>query len=85
MDKRLRHNNNTFICLDDITLKAESPNPVIYNPNRIKGEYARRLLHDLILQNVRYDLSNDQLVELTNFDANHLDEFVVKLRSFISQ
>lgn len=72
------------MCLDDITLKAESPNPVIYNPNHIKDEYARRLLHDIILNNVHYDLSKEQLDELLTYDATHLDEFVLKLRKIIS-
>jgi hypothetical protein len=72
------------VCLDDVTLKAESPNPVIYNPKHIKDEYARRLLHDIIKNNAQYDLSSKQLDELLQYDEYHLDEFVLKLRKMIS-
>lgn len=72
------------MCLDDITLKAEPLNPVIYNPNHVKDEYARRLLHDIVKNNLHYDLSSDQLDHLLSYDVNHLNEFVLELRKIVS-
>ena len=82
MNKRLRH-NNSFVCLDDITLVAEPLNPVIYNPLHVQGDSARRMLHDSVLNGTHRDLTDEQLDDLLQHDVNHLDEFVLKLRKII--
>ena len=59
-------------------------NPVIYNPNVVCGDDAKTTLHDAIKEYVGYELSSNQLNELTSYDSNHLDEFVISLRKMIN-
>lgn len=71
-----------FVCLDDITCNPCGLNPVIYNP-LLSKERNEQILHDTIKTYLWFDLSDEQLDELTTYDRCRLDQFIEHLRRII--
>lgn len=75
--------DQTFVCLDDLTLSYEPMNYVIYNPNKDDKLTRITLLFDKIKDRFGVELTSKQLTELTRYESHQLEEFVTKLRGII--
>lgn len=76
--------NNPFVCLDEITGHPEPINPVIYNPNKDSIAFRTELLYRTIKNNLNVELTSEQLVELTRYDATELKAFISHLQKIIN-
>jgi hypothetical protein len=75
--------NNTFVCLDEITNQPEEPNPVIYNPNKDNIAYRTELLYRTILEGTGHELTSEQLIHLTKYEAPEIPTFINELKKII--
>lgn len=75
---------NTFVCLDDITELFEEFNPVIYNPNIDKIAERVDRLYNAIHKRFDIQLSSEELIELTKYNAFELDSFITRLKEIIA-
>lgn len=74
---------DSFVCLDDISGHPESMNCVIYNPLKNDIAFRIELLHRIILKHFNVDLTSEQLIHLTRYDATELKDFVTDLKKII--
>lgn len=83
MQKGLR--NTTFVCLDDVSGCVEEMNYVIYNPTVDGTVEQTRKLFEYIKERFNIELTSDEILSLLKYDEQHLTEFVIKLKSLISE
>lgn len=74
---------DSFVCLDDISGHPEPMNCVIYNPLKNDIAFRIELLHRIILNHFNVDLTSEQLIHLTRYDATELKDFVIDLKKII--
>lgn len=83
MQKGLR--NTTFVCLDDVSGCVEDMNYVIYNPTVDGTVQQTRKLFEYIKERFNIELTSDEILSLLKYDEQHLTEFVIDLKSLISE
>lgn len=83
MQKGLR--NTTFVCLDDVSGCVEEMNYVIYNPTVDGTVEQTRKLFEYIKERFNIELTSDEILSLLKYDEQHLTEFVIELKSLISE
>lgn len=83
MQKGLR--NTTFVCLDDVSGCVEDMNYVIYNPTVDGTVEQTRKLFEYIKERFNIELTSDEILSLLKYDEQHLTEFVIELKSLISE
>lgn len=69
-----------FVCLDDIKGFPCLMNVVLYNP-LLPKERNEEILKKHAKDYLWLNLTDDQVDELTSYDKNHLNEFIMRLRS----
>lgn len=73
----------SFVCLDDISGVPEPLNYVIYNPNVTDAKVLPVKLFNDVKEHFGVELTPSEVITLTSYDGNHLDEFTDVLRKII--
>ena len=76
-------NNTSFVCLDDISGTPEPLNKVIYNPNVDDKVVIPVKLFNAVKEKFGVELSLEEIMTLTSYEATHLNEFANDLRKII--
>ena len=73
----------SFVCMDDISGVPEKLNYVIYNPNVTDPVVLPVRLFNDVKEHFGVELTPSEVMELTSYDGNHLDEFTDVLRKIV--
>ena len=73
----------SFVCMDDISGVPEKLNYVIYNPNVTDPVVLPVRLFNDVKEHFGVELTPSEVMKLTSYDGNHLDEFTDVLRKIV--